>query len=295
VFDAQSAGWDMVDDPHLAMTGNEHLHLIWTRYSLPSGEGPLELYYASSENGGLTWTTPQLVVEAPIVWSQIAASGEETVQRVWQQENTSGSTLWHEQSVDGGVTWERVAPVSVFGETVGKPSLSLDKSGRLLLLLVVRSGIDTFILQHWVYDGQSWSAEPNMDLQFSPDTEINSIVSEFSPIGNLDVILFNNDITQDGNEYYQLFFTNQAIDVPEAEAPTIVHITPSQETTSTTLPIIQAATPSPSPPVSTETPVPFPVEPENRGISDWIVIAGPVAVGLIVILLIILVMRWIRR
>jgi hypothetical protein len=236
-----------------------------------------------------------LVVEAPIVWSQIAASGEETVQRVWQQENTSGSTLWHEQSVDDGVTWERVAPVSVFGETVGKPSLSLDKSGRLHLLLVVRSGVDSFILQNWVYDGQSWSAEPNMDLQFSPDTEINSIVSEFSQVGNLDVILLNNDITQDGNEYYQLFFTNQAIDVPEAEATTIVQITPTQETTSTSLPIFQATTPSPSPPVSTETPVLFPVEPENRGNSDLIAIGGPVAIGLIVILLIIIIVRWIRR
>lgn len=294
VFDAQSAGWDMADDPLLAMTGNEHLHLIWTRYSLPSGEGPLELYYASSEDGGLTWTTPRLVVEAQIVWSQIAASGEETVHRVWQQENTSGSTLWHEQSVDDGVTWERVAPVSVFGETVGKPSLSLDKSGRLHLLLVVRSGVDSFILQNWVYDGQSWSAEPNMDLQFSPDTEINSIVSEFSQVGNLDVILLNNDITQDGNEYYQLFFTNQAIDLPEAAAA-IVQITPTQETTLTTLPIIQATTPSPSPPVSTETPVLFPVEPENRGNLDLIAIGGPVVIGLIVILLIIIVVRWIRR
>lgn len=294
VFDAQRAGWDMVDNPSVAITENGDLHIVWTRYSLPSGEGPMELYYARSSDAGTTWSDPTLVVDGPVVWRDIIGTGANSVQRVWQQKGSSGSTLWHEQSVDGGETWERVAPLSVFGEIVGNPSLSSDQTGQLHLLLVVRSGIDTYGLQHWVYDGLSWSAEPRYDLQFSPVTEIRAIGSDFSDNGNLGVALLNSDFSIDGGQIYQMIFTNHAIEVPENEPTPVVQTTPTPVSTPTPVPTVVNFEPTPTSETINETPVQFTEEPENSGNSTWIGIIAPIAIGLIVMIVIVIIVRWIR-
>ncbi|UCF29462.1 MAG: exo-alpha-sialidase, partial [Chloroflexota bacterium] len=295
VFDAQNARWDMVDRPVLSRTDNGDLHIIWTRYSLPSGEGPLELYYAKSQDDGETWSSPQLVVEGPVVWSQIIGVGERTVQRVWQQKSSSGSTLWHEQSIDGGETWERIAPVSIFGEILGNPSLSSDIAGRLHLLLVIRSGIDSYFLQHWVFDGQSWTAETSNNFQFSPETEIRSVSSDISDDGLLAVALLNSNLGVRENGEYQLSYTDLELDVPKSESITTTASEIPAEVIPTQIPTVQAT--EPAPPVIQQTPtqVNFPEEAEVPGNMNWLVIAGPVLVGIIALVLIILFVRWLRK
>ncbi len=297
VFDAQDAGWDMVDNPYLAMTLNGHLHVVWTRYSLPSGEGPLELYYARSEDGGVSWSTPQLVMEGSVVWSQIIGTGENTVQRVWQQDSSSGSTLWHEQSVDSGTTWERIAPVSIFGEIVGSPSLSSDKAGRLHLLLVVRSGIDSYILQHWVYDGQSWAAESSNSIQFSPDAEIGSISSDLSSNGLLTVAFLNTTSGVNGVDQYQLVYTNYAVEVPDVNITSTPSpdITPTPVTTATSIPTIQSIESVQPQITNTAAAINFPLQANNSGNPGWIAIAGPAVIGLIALVVIFIIVLRVRR
>ncbi len=295
VFDAQEAEWGMVDNPSLAIAENGDLHLIWRRFSLPTGEGELGLYYSLSGNGGLTWSDPALVVDGPVVWSDIVATGTNSIQRVWQQRGSSGSTLWHEQSNDGGLTWERIAPVSVFGEIVANPSLSTDQAGQLHLLLVVRSGVDTYGLQHWVYDGSSWSAETRYDLQFSPVTEIRSIVSDFSDYGSLDVVLLNSDFSIDGGQIYQMIFTNHAIEVPEIEPTPVTQATATQVSTPTPVPTIEKTEPATTSEANSETPADYPDDQGNSGASTWLGIIAPVAIALIVVIVIALIVRWIRK
>ncbi len=50
VFDAQAAGWEMVDDPHFSITGDGIYHALWTQMSHPQGIGPLGLYYSQSRD-----------------------------------------------------------------------------------------------------------------------------------------------------------------------------------------------------------------------------------------------------
>jgi hypothetical protein len=295
VFDAQEAEWGMVDNPSLAIAENGDLHLIWRRFSLPTGEGVLGLYYSHSSDGGLTWSDPALVVDGPVVWSDIVATGTNSIQRVWQQRGSSGSTLWHEQSIDGGLTWERIAPVSVFGEIVANPSLSTDQAGQLHLLLVVRSGVDTYGLQHWVYDGSSWGAETRYDLQFSPVTEIRSIVSDFSDYGSLDVVLLNSDFSIDGGQIYQMIFTNHAIEVPEIEPTPVTQATATQVSTPTPVPTIEKTEPATTSEANSETPADYPDDQGNSGASTWLGIIAPVAIALIVVIVIALIVRWIRK
>jgi hypothetical protein len=253
------------------------------------------LYYASSKDEGNSWTEPALVVDGPVVWSAIVSTDSNTIQRVWQQRGSSGSTLWHEQSVDGGITWERVAPVSVFGEIVANPSLSADRAGRLHLLLVVRSGVDTYGLQHWVYDGLSWSAQARMDMQFSPVTEIRSISSDYSESENLDVVLLNSDFQIDSGQIYQMIYTNHAVEVPEIQQTAVVDTTPTPLATATPAPTQATTEIAPTSEATGEPPAEFNNEPGNSGAPSWISIVAPVAIGLIVVIAIALIVRWIRN
>jgi hypothetical protein len=295
VFDAQQADWGMVDQPKLAITESGDLHIVWTRYSLPTGEGPLGLYFASSSDAGLTWTEPSQVVDSPVIWSDIVGIGENTIQRVWQQRGSGGSTIWHEQSTDNGQTWERIAPVSVFGEIVANPDLSADQAGQLHLLLVVRTGVDTYGLQHWVYDGLSWSAETSNDLQFSPVTEIRSLGSDFSDFGNMNVVLLNSDLSVDGNPVYQMIFTNHRVEVLEVQPTPVLQATPTSTPTPVATPTVVRTEPAPTSEAGNDTPIDFTDNQGNSDISTWIGIIAPVAIGLIVVVVIALIIRWIRN
>lgn len=287
LFDAQAAGWAMVDQPHLAITQDGHLHLIFTRYSLPGGSGPLSLIYMRSVDGGKTWEEPQTVVENPVIWSRMTASGKGNLQRVWQEVSSSGTTLWHEQSLDDGTTWFRTVPVSVFGETIGSPSLIQDSGGHLHLLLIVRGGTNIFTLQHWLFDGQRWSAERSFDIEFTQNTSIESLTSAISPAGKLGVIVRSIIINaQSGNPQSQLLFTYRELDIGPtvtSTPPTATHtpaITPSP--TPTIGPVVSITIP-PITPESTSTIPAFLGETENGSSSGWITGLLPVVIGLVVL------------
>lgn len=297
VFDAGAAGWSMVDNPRLTITDNGHLHILWTRSTLPSGQGPLSINYSSSNDGGESWSNPQIVVENPVFWSQIVGVGEQTVQRLWQEVGTSGTILWHEESLDNGENWNRIVPVSVFGETEGTPSLIKDSAGRLHLILAVRSGQKSFVIQHWLYDGQRWSPERNLEVEFPADAYINSIAGSVSDRGDLGVLLANLLREEDSNlNQYQLIFSNRSIEIPNAVE------TPDQQVTSTpqiNAPIATAQqltkTPSFADTEPTITPIVFPDDQRNSSNSGWIAIVGPIAIGLIILMLILIIFRGIRN
>jgi hypothetical protein len=52
VFDAETAGWETVDQPRLAFDEDGALHTVFTRYSLPGGRGPLGLVLRSFHGSG---------------------------------------------------------------------------------------------------------------------------------------------------------------------------------------------------------------------------------------------------
>jgi hypothetical protein len=120
------------------------------------------------------------VVEGTITWNNIAGVGEQTIERVWQEESSGGTTLWHEESLDNGTNWSRTAPASIFGEAVGTPSLTADERDHLNLLQMVRRSANSFVVQHLTWDGQNWSTERSLDLSFTTSTQIGSLMSAVS-------------------------------------------------------------------------------------------------------------------
>ena len=161
VFDGAAAGWEMIDQPHLAVTGDGRLHLLWTKLTVPAGNGVLGLYYASSEDGGKIWSEAKEVVDKPVTWDEIVASGESTLHRFWQEGSSGSMMIWQDQSLDGGSTWEKPEIVSSFLGTTGLSSIAVDASGQLHLLQMVEKGQEEFTLQHSIWNGANWTTFEN--------------------------------------------------------------------------------------------------------------------------------------
>jgi hypothetical protein len=239
-FDGAAAGWAMLDQPHLALTGEGELHLIWTRYSLISGEPePVGLAYARSLDGGVTWSDVEMVAENPVLWSQVHGIGDSTVHRLWRELSGGTTTLWHELSQDSGVSWNRVAQLSVFGEAIGNPSLTWDRAGNMHLLQVVDRGTGSNVLQHWIWDGQHWVSSDSLNLDLDLETNIGHLASAASPLGDLAVIFSTRPDNPDSGSQEQLFFAARSIEQPEglatplpvASATPVVIATPTPELT----------------------------------------------------------------
>jgi hypothetical protein len=215
-FDGTAAGWDMLDQPHFTATDNGDLHLLWTRYTLLSGRPmPMSLAYSHSEDAGQTWSQPETVGENPVVWSAITSVGDRNIHRFWQELVNGRITLWHELSLDNGRTWARIAPVSVFGETRGMPSLVRDTAGNLHLLQVVDRGQGSLVLQHWRWDGQRWGGEPSLNLEVDANTSIDGLIAGVSPQGDLTAVFSGSvapsDLTK--QQQYELLFTKRSLDL----------------------------------------------------------------------------------
>jgi hypothetical protein len=297
IFNAEETGWAMVDAPRLAITENGHLHILWTRYTMPSGPGPLSLMYSRSEDHGISWSEARTVVDKPVIWSQIIGTGDQTVQRIWQETSSTGTTLWHEQSSDDGENWIRTVPVSVFGDTVGTPSLTRDSAGRLHLLLVIHSGTNKFDLQHWLYDGERWSAERSLGMSFISNTNISSVEGDVSEAGNLGVLVSDlTSIVDNSTQEYEIMFSNRLLEIPEVNVTPEEQNTPQPQFTPTAVDELQPTkTQSPVAATPTGTPIVIQNEPEPAYSSNWIAIAGPIAIGLIVLIVIVIIFRGIRN
>jgi hypothetical protein len=131
IFNGAAAGWEMVERPILALTGDENLHIMWTRSTIPFGTGSQALYYARSTNGGQTWSEALEVVEKHFVWSNLVGLDDGILHRLWQEDSTEGGQIRHQYSTDNGVTWSRPISIASFSGNAGPVAFSVDSAGGL--------------------------------------------------------------------------------------------------------------------------------------------------------------------
>lgn len=161
VFDGVAAGFDLVGVPSLLVTDQGEIHIIWKQQAIEGdgGSQSLSLFHTRSQDGGQTFSQPQLAVDEAMDWREIMIDGNGNLHLLWQPQDTL--TVWDQVSQDGGQTWGY--PQGLPNE--GRPSaVTQDATGNLHLF-----GVGLSALGHWIWDGNSWQAEK--PLAWTPSSQ----------------------------------------------------------------------------------------------------------------------------
>ncbi|MFN2123804.1 MAG: sialidase family protein [Candidatus Promineifilaceae bacterium] len=252
VFDGSAAGWQMVDSPLITTTANGQYHLMWTHRSLPPDSRPLALVYSHSEDKGETWSEVETVTENPIVWSHLEGVAEYIVHRFWAEESSDRLAIWHEVSMDGGLSWgDAVQVTGLSGDA--DPAVAVDVGNDPHLL-----AIDDGRLKDMIWNEERWTASDDLTVPFSAggqlaaagDRQIQLLVLHSGRIPGT-----NDDEESPGD----LYFMWRPFDIPPEQMAPLPTLTPTPQPTATPEP---TATPQPTPTIA------FTSEQDNDFISQ---------------------------
>lgn len=89
------------DFPSVSFAGNIG-HLVWREFR----DGPPQIYYKRSTDGGNTWGTDTRIVNTSgnAEYASVSASGA-NVNITWSDDRNTDIELYHKRSTDGGTTW----------------------------------------------------------------------------------------------------------------------------------------------------------------------------------------------
>jgi hypothetical protein len=199
VFDAQSAGWQLVDQPVLALTKDGRLHALWQQRSLLNAYQGSGLGYAVSDDRGSTWSAPDLSIESKIRWAGMVASSQGPLFRVWHEINSGLIVVATQISADGGKSWQEQASIAASGELVGNPKLVEDTYGEIHLLQMTRNTTGDLVLLHWIWINNTWAAGESLNIGKSDPRSTSEITGVVTSQESLAVLFTAND-TITGNQ-----------------------------------------------------------------------------------------------
>lgn len=239
VFDGEAESWQLVGRPQLARTLNGQLHVIWTR-DVPTSNSTLSLVYANSSDDGQTWSDPEIITEETVVWSDIVGIGTRTLHRSWQALSDNRVLLWHQVSIDSGLTWSQPVRVSNPAMDSGPAALVLGTNEIPHLLQLAQTVEAELFLLEWVWDGARW--EPGDALELSESVigadSLSAVRLPSNQLGVLYGTLIIDDETTDIED--NLIYTSRSLDDLDIEVTPIPTLTPTPipSATATAVPTI---------------------------------------------------------
>lgn len=285
VFDGATAGFDLVSAPSLLTAANGSLHVIWQEHSI-QGEGDpqtLSLYYAQSEDGGLTFNEAKLIVEEPVAWREIVTDDTGNLHLLWQPQGDL-TTIWDQVSFDGGRSWE--LPRGLPAKGVAAAAM-VDFVDRLHLVDVGPDSLD-----HWLWDGSRWQSETPLSWPLASQQEnpVELLAAAANKQGEMIVVLAQPTGESDTAEKI-LLFSMRILDLPQKQ--NVTEVVPTQTlvtsmitaATSTLEPVLTS-----SASVDNESLTQEPVDPVETSdpISQFTIALLPVALFLLGVLAIVM-------
>gem|GEM_PF-4777525 len=142
------------------------LHAVWAQAELPSGWPPTGVYYASSTDGGDTWSPPLKLAGDEQGNPAIVATAYNTLEVVWSG-NGKAYGEYHCRSDDGGYSWP--SPVRVVDDIgmviVGHPQLLEDNHGGLHWVMGgFHQGLDDIFWSTRPMGSSSWTVPVRVSL-----------------------------------------------------------------------------------------------------------------------------------
>jgi hypothetical protein len=215
---------------------------LWTEQSIPVDgvAQPRGLYYARSEDAGLTFTQAELVVEAPVTWHKVVADDQGSLHRLWQRSDMP-TTIWDQVSLDGGHSWQLPQRLPAEGQAA---AVTLDPSGQLHLV-----GFGLSSLGHWLWQAGRWKAEaPLRWSAASPGQEAAALLAAAIKMDGKMVAIMAIPASP-GDGAGQVLYTARTLELP-----------PSQVDSQATA-VVPPATQSPGAPTQTQAVPPAEISP----------------------------------
>lgn len=298
IFDAAEAGWEMVGRPRLMQTENGDFHLIFSRYALQPEIRPESLYYSHSQDGGDTWSEPELIIESRIDWSEIVGFNEDAVLVVWQESDENLNRVLSQQSFDGGQTWERPFTVlTTDASEPARPALTQDETNdQLNLTYGVTEKTGNLVLHDLFWQGGRWQTPEKYTLVSKlQSTDLTGLAGASLPEGELTLLLTLGPNSDESSETRgSLFFTNRQYDFPENTliSKPETEVTPQGEPTVASTPPQPTSTPTLT---ADNTPIQLDTLPPSTGSSSSLI--TKIVMGLAPVLLIVgsvITLSWVR-
>ncbi len=208
----------VISYPQLVVSNSNQYHLLWRSSQISSDNlYPTGLYYRHSPDGGKTWSSPEVVSQNPVIWSQILESSNGTLHRFWLAINGNQKEIWHQISTNGA-DWQTESLSPLLGELIGSPSITSDSSGRIHLVQMLLAN-DVYSLQQQTWEN-NWLTKPSKEIEFEPIVHFTSPILVMSPTGFLGTVFSLGITTTENLIEYQLIFASQQLeDLPMLETP----------------------------------------------------------------------------
>ena len=251
VFNAEASGINMVEEPRLTQSSPGEIHMMWTANQIPGDGKPVTLYYSRSRDGGMTWTPAEAVVDTPPSWFEMIYDRYTTEFRFWRQVDRAVSSVWQDQSSDGGETWSTPINISIFGGKDDPIDIAQDLTGSPQLLQLAWNQVGTQLLKHWNWDGERWSAMDDLEIKLLPEDRFYTLESAITPDNRLGILYtVEHSGSANAGEKYQIFYTERELDTPMEILPTPTpqapYFTPTpSEAAVLPTEIVSTATPTP--------------------------------------------------
>ncbi len=214
-FNAIQEGWEMVDKPHIAISGNSVINIVFENLSLPGGSGSKGLYANRSDDRGVTWSEVKTVTARSVAWNKLIRAPNGSLHRVWVEQSGFGTLFQHEVSKDFGASWEAPVSISTIDTSQGDPAITFDSAGQLYLIQVIEDTSQRLSLANWLWDGSRWTVQESLDLGNSTNLVVQGASAAVSPDGRLSVIFtaYSKDLTTDIPTYW-IYTTERVLELP---------------------------------------------------------------------------------
>lgn len=222
VFNAQSAGWEVVDTPELTTDQNGEVYVSWAEKSFPE-DGHLTAFYTSqSGDQGITWSSPKMVEEGKLTWGSISGNLSSSLYRTWQEVDTSTQSVnWFQLSIDGGITWSVPTGVTDPETNIGFPIITTDRSGRLFFFQPIRLTPQINAITYRIWDTDRWVVKDRIFLDEQAVLKPGTLSTSISSSGKLGIVyLEKGSDANTGAPNYSLAYISQFVDIPSiGQAP----------------------------------------------------------------------------
>jgi hypothetical protein len=190
------------------------------------------LYYSQSSDGGGTWSQPEAVSEHAIQWSDIVCSGQQTVHRVWQEENESYFINLDQVSNDGGLTWKDPVYITSLSDKVTLGTLTSTRDGELFFIQMIDDSGP--VMKAWRWNNTSWEPLESKDLFLGAKSIASSVIAGVTQNGSLGVLISVENQDPKAEVKNELIGLSRAVDLAK----------PSQSTGQIKIPTPKAVAPA---------------------------------------------------